>query len=129
MVEKEQKEEEVLVDKNLPPLSMRQLFSVRQMQGMLAMCVVECSFPTFTKVQALWTLYFSERYGLPVEAVLLRQTALMAPMAVVASLLEGVVETALIRRGWAAIDIRRGLAVGRRAIQTPLSIFHKWLSI
>ena len=81
--------------------------------------------PRATKVQALWTLYFSERYGLPVEAVLLRQTALMAPMVVVASLLEGVVETALIQRGWAAIDIRRGLAVGRRVIQTPLRIFHK----
>ena len=44
----------------------------------LAMCVVECSFPTFTKVQALWTLYFSERYGLPMEQVR-DETALLPP--------------------------------------------------
>ena len=96
-----------LCDKNLPPLSMGQLFRIREIQGMLTMCVVECTFPTFTKVQALWTLYFVERYGMPMEQVLLRQTALMAPTAVVAALLEGVVETVLIKRGWSTIDIRR----------------------
>eukprot|EP01052_Picozoa_sp_SAG31_P008880 SAG31_NODE_455_length_15433_cov_4.248728_15_plen_496_part_00 len=191
----------LLVDKNLPPLSLRQLFTIRQMQGsespltnqcrlhqssqprawhwclpcvasiielvshrllrwcgaVLAMCLVECSFPTFTKVQALWTLYFSERYSLPMEhvrktqavseaetphaafgacfiqsefcalhtigwQVLLRQTALMAPMAVVASLLEGVVETTLIRRGWETIDIRRGSSTAGYLLQILLKL-------
>jgi hypothetical protein len=77
-----------LSDKELPPLSMRQLFSVRKIQGMLAMCVVECTFPTFSKSQALWVLYFSERYELSVEQVLLRQTALIAPMSLGNALLQ-----------------------------------------
>lgn len=109
-----------LSDKNLPPLSMGQLFRIREIQGMLAMCVVECTFPTFTKVQALWTLYFVERYGMPMEQVLLRQTALMAPTAVVAALLEGVVETVLIKRGWSTIDIRRRSSSAGYVLQIAL---------
>ena len=111
-----------LAEKDLPPLSMGQLFRVRQIQGMVGMCCVECLFPTFTKVQALWTLYFSERYGIPMEQVLLRQTALIAPASIVGSLLEGVVETALIKRGWCSFDIRRYSSTAGYLLQIVLKI-------
>ena len=111
-----------LCDKELPALSIGQLFRIRKIQGMMAMGLVESLFPTFTKTQALWTLYFSERYGLPMEQVLLRQAALIAPMSIGNALLEGQIETRLIKRGWAPLDIRRRCSTAGFGLQILLKV-------
>jgi MFS family permease len=117
--------EEVLRDKDLPPLSVVQLLKIRKIQGMLGLCVVQSLFPV-SPAGALSTVYFSERYGMSMEKVLLTGTALSLPNQLVGSLGNGMVESILIKMGWSSIDVRRRSSSLGYIVEATLTLLYVW---
>ena len=116
-------EDVVLHDKALPPLSIMQLLRIQKIRGMLWLCVVQCLFPV-SPAGALSTVYFSERYGMSMEKVLLAGTALSLPNQLIGSLGNGMVESILLKMGWSSIDIRRRSSSLGYLIEAVLSLLY-----